>query len=316
MHAQIIPFTPNGEVGRVISDYLTHLRCRLNIGAIGEKTLTKNLHYLNTFARDYGQSPLAKCNKNTLEKWLFKHPEWKKASTLADAVGIVMACFRWAVDDDQIIKNPFRRPRDMPEPGPRTPIEPSEYRRMMREAKACDGNHRRKRPTSGPFRFALFFLWRTGSRPAEMRGALWDDLDWRSGAIELFEHKTGRKTGLSRIITLDRWVLWILARAYQRRPDSPNIFVNSRKRPWTKDFAKIFRKYATIAGVRAEISAYCLRHGVCVDLIEHGASDRQAADYLGHKSTKYISWYGRGTRRKLEHLRRIGDMRRKKLDAD
>lgn len=312
---QILPFHSRGEIGRVISEFLAHQRLRARHGKINERSLDKLVHYLNRFSVDYGSRSLAECSKNQIEKWLLAHPEWQAPHTLLDAVGSVMACFNWAQEEDLIVKNQFRRPKDLPEPGPRQAIRKSEYRAMMLLARRCNGIDRRKMPTSGPFRLGLWFLWRTGARPGEMRGSQWDDLDWQTGAIELYEHKTARKTGQSRLLILDRWVLRILAKLYpRRRPGSTHIFLNSRGRPWTKDFQKRFRRYADMAGVRKEVSTYCLRHGVCVDLIEHGASDRQAADYLGHKTTRYVSWYGRSTRRKRDHLRRIGEMRRTKLE--
>ena len=38
------------------------------------------------------------------------------------------------------------------------------------------------------------------------------------------------------------------------------VFLNSRGRPWTKDtFAKIYRRFANMAGVRQEVTAYSTR---------------------------------------------------------
>ncbi len=89
-------------------------------------------------------------------------------------------------------------------------------------------------------------------------------------------------------------------------------FPNGQGRPWNRwTFSKLFRRHAKLAGVRAEVSAYSLRHGWCVEALEAGVGERQIADAMGHVSTKFIGWYGRGVRSKIDYLRESMERRKK-----
>lgn len=312
----ILSFPSTGEVRRLIIAYLDHLALRLRAGKITEKTAEKPRHYLGVFSRDFGEKSVSELHPNTLEKWIISHPEWQSPHTLLDAIGCVMACFDWGCHDEEMIsRNPLRRPKDLPTPGPRKPLFKSEYRALMRTARRYiprGSGAMRRRPASANFRAALWFLWSTGCRPGEMLEAEWSDLDWRTGVLRLYSHKTARKTGQHRALALNRWILFFLSRHAPQVPEQgQKIFPNLRGGHWG-EFSKVFRRFANLSGIPKDKSAYCLRHGVCVDLIEHGATDRQAADILGHSSTRYVSWYGRGTKNHADYLRRIQDLRRQK----
>ena len=294
------------SVAEVIKRYLDEKEFQNESGAYTDKSLSRAKYYLDDFADKYGTRPLDQCHRNDLIKWLAGHKTWRATATRHDAVGSIVTAFHWA-EDELGIRSPFRRPKFLGPPvQPRPAIRPEEYQAMRLLLRRAKTNRGRRARTREAFRVALAFLWKTGCRTSEMRNAEWREIDWIRGVLVLSQHKTVAKSGESRMIPVRR-VLPLLRWLKKRRRDGQaKIFVNSIGKPWTCDrFAKEFRRFASIAGVREEVSAYCLRHSLCVRLLEKGASDRATADVLGHSSTKFISWYGRTTRTMADHLNNV-----------
>lgn len=99
----------------------------------------------------------------------------------------------------------------------------------------------------------------------------------------------------------------VLDRRSQRTKGQGDVFTNSQGEPWDKDqFARRFAHYRKLAGVRPEVSAYSLRHGFCVRLVEAGATDIAIADLMGN-TVKYVRWYGRGAKNNVDYLRDTAD---------
>jgi integrase len=300
--------SPGHTVQSVVDLFIEEKRLQSQSGSLSPDALKSLTHYLNAFTATFGQQSIEACRQQDLTRWLLAHDTWG-AYGKNDGVKFVLAAFRWAAGEGNLIaKCPYVRPRNMPKLEPRSPIRPEEYRMIMALARACNGKGKRKRPSRHAFRKAMFFLGQTGARPCEMRASLWTDLDLEAGLVILSEHKTAHSTGTDRIIPLSPKLLRLLRWMYRhRRPGQEFIFLNSRHRPWQKDFCKTFRKYADLAGIRPEISAYSLRHGFIVQGLERGVGERQLADVVGHQTTRLISWYGRGTRRNADHLRKVLD---------
>lgn len=297
---------PPTTIREVADAYLDEKRLQLSAGACCEKSVYRSTFYLDSFCAMFGTQPISACKRNDLVKWLVAHQEWESSFTRQDAVGVVVACFRWA-EGEIIDRTPYRRPNFVgPPTRPRPALSLEEYRSLRGHARVYKTKRGKPRLTSVPFRAALSCLWRTGCRPCEMRAAEWDDLDPVADVVVLSEHKTANATGDERVIPVGPIMPLLRWLRRRRKPGQKKIFVNGHGKPWTCDrFAKEFRKFADLAGVRPEVSAYCLRHGLCVRLIEQGKSDRSIADVLGHTTTRYVSWYGRTTRTKAAHLNAV-----------
>ncbi len=170
-----------------------------------------------------------------------------------------------------------------------------------------NGLGRHRRPSGRVVRRMLFFLRRTGARTCEARAVEWEHVDWDAGVIRLTHHKTAAATGQVRVIGLEPCVLRFLKNLHRhRRPGQTHIFLNGRGKPWKRDhFTKIFRTFATRAGLPMTVSAYSIRHLFATQAIENGVPERGLADQLGHTTTKLIGWYARQTRQKTEHLRNV-----------
>ncbi len=320
---QSSPGSGEPTVAAVINQYLSHLELRESVGQYSAAALERARRYLGSFSGRYGSQGFSLGRTTDLTRWLHEHPEWKSDSTKNDAITAVLVCFRWAADEEQMIAHvPYRRPKGLRlKPRPRGAFTLQEFRRLL----AGSRNHRgvRRRPSAVALRCALHFLWRTGARTCEMRLALWQQLDRELGVIRQAHHKTEAITGEDRLIGLDdgllrllRWMKWRSRRnerpctcpAAKHEPHAvqDHIFLNGRGRPWNRaSFARLFRTFADRAGIDRKKSAYCLRHGFCVQAITAGVGERQIADQMGHSSTRQISWYGRQARQRAEHLRAV-----------
>lgn len=286
--------------------YLAEKTLERDVGKFAAASFDKVARYLTIFKVDYGQETVASRRKSDFLRWLAKHPEWASPYSQSDAVGSVVTCFRWLEDQGHIDRNPYySRPRGLIDVlEPRMAITPEEYLIMLRAAK-----RRGRKKSRVAFRMAIFFLWQTGCRTCEVREMRWQDVDWRAGSVRLKKGKTSRKTG-TRIIALTRAALRLLGFLKRWRNPTPAdfIFTSGRGKQLDKaTFARYFRKVADFAGVRSDVSAYTLRHGFTVCGLENGAHDRQLADLLGQASTRYIAWYGKQAKSKLDYLRKTLD---------
>lgn len=307
-------------IGEIIQEYLASRVAAHRAGLITRTTLVKKHYYLIAFESHFGTLTVSQARRGDLERFLTLHPEYKSPHTQWDAVWQITGCFRWAVDEGLISQNPYSPPKELPTPQPRAPITRAEVRAMLRTAKTMGYKSSRI-----AFRLALWFLWETGIRTCELYKLDWSNYDGERGVFTMHS-KTTKKTGKDRLIVLPAraWrLIRIMARATAATigasgtvpilasPANP-VFTNGRGRPWTKGtFGKMFRRVADRAGVRGEMTAYCLRHGFTCEALEAGVGERQLADYLGHSSTACISWYGRGIRAKVDYLRETGEKRGK-----
>lgn len=134
-------------------------------------------------------------------------------------------------------------------------------------------------------RAMLLVLTRLGLRMEEVAGLALKDIDWKSGEIRICSSKTRRE----RMLPLPQDVGDGLIEHLRARPqkDSPWVFV-PRRPPFTEQrrheqvrrtMTDLFRR----AGLR-HARVHSLRHSVATDLVNRGASFKEIADVLGHRS--------------------------------
>lgn len=301
--------------------YLAWLQTRVAAGEFsrGRRDLTSR--YLLSFLAHAGEgTPVSTCKQHHFTAWWMDgFDRWKSDYSKRDAKDAVLACFRWAQEEELIEFSPFRSPRRFRlQTKPRSPLRKEHYLTLMREATTSFVRRpqradlpefaRRRRKGSLALRLGCFFLRHTGARPCEMREAVWTDMDWQSGIIRLFEHKTARATGKARLIGLTRRLLKLLRRRFDRlRPaGEEHIFANAEGTPWTKDtWCRHFRRHARRAALPIELTSYCLRHGFITEGIESGVDQKWIADQVGHKGTRMIERYAATTRENAAHLSRV-----------
>lgn len=298
--------------------YLSERRYRVQQGTLSADGFTNRARYVELFADFCGQKPVHQIGNEDLIRFLALHPEWPSPHTKSDVTGAIVGLFKWCYERGYVTgERRLTKPRGMwLPPQPRKAISPEQYRAILQLCRQSNGvqlSGRRKRPSASAFRLALMFLWETGARTKEMRTAQWDELDWQNGLIVTERHKGFAKTGLPRIIPLTNRALRLIRLIAKHRLNAGLklegvIFRGGRGRAWTKGtFGDQFRAYADAAGVPPKVTAYSIRHGVCVRGIEANKSERQIADLLGQASTRYVAWYGRTTRTNTTYLRQIAE---------
>lgn len=300
--------------GQVVDCYLRALTERHERGTYSGKSLETATSSLRAFAARFGACAVDSVRQHELTAFVAGLDEWKSPHTKTHRMGFVVTAFRWAESTGLIDRCQFRRDSSgWPTLRPRPPIAPDDYFPLFDMTKRPPfAIHSRTRVS---FRRVLWFLWSTGARTAEVFNLRWRDLDLKTGVAILREHKTA-STGDDRHIALPRHVRRYLrslnADRLARRPhatDDELVFPNGRGSAWRcSTFGKQFRKYAQAAGVPCEITPYSLRHGFCLRCLETTTlSDRQIADLLGHETTRYVSWYGRHSRRRTKYLAELAD---------
>ena len=146
---------------------------------------------------------------------------------------------------------------------------------------ACAGKtHRHARD-----RAMLVVFMRLGLRGEEVARLALKDIDWQGGEIRVCSTKTRRE----RMLPLPQDVGDGLIEHLRARPqkDSPWLFV-SRRPPFTEQrrqhhvrntMADLFRR----AGLR-HARVHSLRHSAATEMVNRGATFKEVADVLGHRS--------------------------------
>lgn len=303
-----------GSLDHIAARRLRHLERRVVADNYSAESLKRDRSYLRSFLGfvyadgegdappvRIGSLPVAQAGQVHLTAWLLAHfDRWKRGSTRGDALGVILGCYNWWADEEDLCP-PFRRPRKMS--FPRThfrAMRRHHYRAIMRAARRHAG--------SKAIRLAMFFAWHTGSRLAEMRKLLWDHIDWEAGLLRDLDNKTEHLTGKLRTFAVGPRLLAVLKILHQnRRPGQRHVFLTRRGRPWLKDnLGRRYARYRTLAGVPEAIKFAGCRHGYAVRLKLAGEDSKNVADQLGHAGTRMVdSIYANETRYDGDHLRQI-----------
>jgi integrase/recombinase XerD len=137
-----------------------------------------------------------------------------------------------------------------------------------------------------------------GLRPGELANVRLEDINWRGGSVLLRE----RKTRNGAVVPLPRDAgKAIVAYLREERPvtDERRVFVQhrgaSRGRPLSANaVSAVVVRALDRAGVQSPLSgAYVLRHTVASRLVRRGASLKEVADFLGHRSLDTTAIYAK-----------------------
>lgn len=291
-------------VSDCVRNYLAHLDAMAAAGEYSHDHLAnvrRDLANFESFTGN-GAKDVGDLRQHDLTAWLSRQTKWKSVYTKRNAVSAIVACFRYAEDEERIDRSPFRRPRALrgAKGKPRRPATAEEYLSLIRGG-------------SRALRRALFFLWHTGARTCEMREATWADVTFGDcPRIVLFTHKTARKTGKSRMIALNvvaaKFLAWLKSRA-----TSAYVFTNCDGSPWDRHtFARHLRRTAKRLGldegVNERVSGYCIRHSYTCAALTAGFTSKEVADQLGHVDTKMVERvYGSHTQQDVAYLSRLAE---------
>jgi integrase/recombinase XerD len=155
-------------------------------------------------------------------------------------------------------------------------------------------------------RALLETLYATGCRASEVVGLRPDDLDLRTGSARCVGK--GDKQRLVPLGARARQALTdYLATArpllVARRPETPELFVSRRGRPFSRvALWRIVKAYARQAALSPRVSPHTLRHSFATHLLAGGADLRVVQELLGHSSIGTTQIY---TRVEISRLKQV-----------
>lgn len=203
-----------------------------------------------------------------------KYRVWKD-TTAFNAKRFAFRVMNWAKEEGWLAVNPLA---GMKRPKPhlrRRPMTDDEFAKMHAAANQA-------------FADLLFALRETGARPKELRDLVWDDVQGKR--CILGKHKTAKKTGEPRIITLSRAMVAMLKR---RKAESKTEYVFTNKlygKPWTMNAVRLqFSNLRKRLGLAPDLCAYLARHGFGTRAILRGVDPMTVATLMGHKSLDMVS---------------------------
>lgn len=147
--------------------------------------------------------------------------------------------------------------------------------------------------------YALFCLMlSTGMRPGEAVRLRLDDIDWKERLVHIRETKTGRPRTVPFSPQAGATLLRYLQLDRRHETFPPELFLGLRRaRGRPLDHPDViylrFRRYARLAGLRADATPYSLRHTFAQNLLEGGADFTTLQNLLGHTSTGSVLIYAK-----------------------
>ena len=174
-------------------------------------------------------------------------------------------------------------------------LNEDEVDRLLAACTGVDSYSRRDRAL-------LEFLYATGARISEACGLSLSDLDMDQQVVRLFG-----KGSKERIVpfggpakrALEDWLAVggrdvLSPRQWRTRGDADAVFLGRGGRRISRQAAwNIVRRYAGLAGLKAEISPHVLRHSCATHMLKHGADLRVVQELLGHASVSTTQIYTR-----------------------
>ena len=202
-------------------------------------------------------------------------------------VRAVKTMIRWAVEEEIIVKNHFKKLKTPPTGRRERVMSATEQTKLMRAA-------------SPALRRLMWFALRTACRPGELRAMRWSEVDWQNQVVRLvdFKAKDKRKDGVAvRIVPLPNLVFAALKVWHRKAGDNTHVFVMQRvNKPWTPNGLRCaFRAAREKAGLATDegeqLVMYSCRHTRATELTLNNVRDSLLADILGHTNTAMTRRY-------------------------
>ncbi len=221
--------------------------------------------------------------------------------TIARRLSALRGFFKFLALEHGLAENPLAL-IEGPKLSRRLPVvlTPEEVERLLQ---APDPNH----PIGLRDRAMLELLYASGLRVSELVGLKLFDLNLEVGFVRV--KGKGDKERLVPLGTfaqemIKRYLKEARPRFLKRRPDEPQLFLNRRGRPLSRQrFWQIIKAYALKAGLDPrQITPHVLRHSFATHLLERGADLRTVQLMLGHANLATTQIY---THVQAETLRRV-----------
>jgi len=134
----------------------------------------------------------------------------------------------------------------------------------------------------------ILLAFRHGLRVSELISLRWQQVDLKSGLLQV--HRL--KNGLDSTHPLFGPELRALRKVQRQYPDTQYVFLSERKSPMTAStFAKLLSRAAEMAGVDVLVHPHMLRHSTGYKLANDENDTRSIQQYLGHRNIRHTTRY-------------------------
>jgi integrase len=206
--------------------------------------------------------------------------------TARKAIRLLRAIFAWGIAERMIDGNPADGVATGTDGEREAVLEPQDYARLF----ATLADMETKRGLRPAVADAIRIIAMTGARRGEIVGLRWYMVNLKRGLLILpvRAHKTGRKTGKPRTISLPSAAQDIIARQPQGGPDD---FVFTPSKGAGPVSLKAWRKIRVEAKLPEGIGLHGLRHSLATLLAIGGAEAPQIMASLGHRQLSTTQRY-------------------------
>lgn len=191
-------------------------------------------------------------------------------------------------DDPAALVDGVKVPSGLPKP-----LREDDVERLISSITGEDSFARRDRAL-------VEFLYATGARISEACGLSLADLDMDDSLVRLFGKGSKERIvpfGRSAHRALSEWLEeggrgMLVPKRWKSRDYADAVFLGVRGTRLTRQAAfGIVRKYASMAGIKDDVSPHTLRHSCATHMLVHGADLRIVQELLGHASVSTTQVY-------------------------
>ena len=191
-------------------------------------------------------------------------------------------------DDPAALVDGVKVPSGLPKP-----LREDDVERLISSITGEDSFARRDRAL-------VEFLYATGARISEACGLSLADLDMDDSLVRLFGKGSKERIvpfGRSAHRALSEWLEeggrgMLVPKRWKSRDYADAVFLGVRGTRLTRQAAfGIVRKYASLAGIKDDVSPHTLRHSCATHMLAHGADLRIVQELLGHASVSTTQVY-------------------------
>ena len=192
------------------------------------------------------------------------------------------------LDDPAALVDGVKVPSGLPKP-----LREDDVERLISSITGEDSFARRDRAL-------VEFLYATGARISEACGLSLADLDMDDSLVRLFGKGSKERIvpfGRSAHRALSEWLEeggrgMLVPKRWKSRDYADAVFLGVRGTRLTRQAAfGIVRKYASLAGIKDDVSPHTLRHSCATHMLVHGADLRIVQELLGHASVSTTQVY-------------------------
>jgi len=221
-----------------------------------------------------------------IESYLAARRDHVAPSTLSLEYRALQQFFRWAVDEDEVERNPMDKMRPPRIPDSPVPIvSPEDFRKLLRVVSGT------KDFTTRRDMAVLLMLYDTGIRAGELIGLRLADLDLRGRLAYVTgkgDHVRAVRFGAATAVALDRYLR--LRRAH-RFAESEAFWLGQRGRLEYSALAVMLAKRSEAAGL-PRIHAHQMRHSFAHEYLANGGNEGDLQRLAGWKSPMMRRRYG------------------------